>query len=219
MIDDSEVVDWLLDSDRAIRWQVMRDLQGKPEEAWSEARAKVATEGWGARLLAHQDDDGQWAGGAHFPADFAWPGPEAFQGPGKPWLGEGQPWTSTSHVLTLLRGLGFDPASSRARRTIELIGANCRWEYDGLPYWGGDVEPCINGALVTNGCYFGVDMRPVVERLVRETLADGGWNCEAERGATRSSFHTTMAVLEGLLAFEEATGGTAASREARRSGE
>ena len=219
MSDDSTVMGWLLDSDPAIRWQVLRDLLEQPESAWSAERAKVETEGWGARLLRHQDDDGQWAGGAHFPADFAWPGPEAFQGPGKPWLGEGQPWTSTSHVLTLLRELGLDPASSRARRSVDLIAANCRWEYDGLPYWGGEVEPCINGALVANGSYFGVDMSPVVERLVGETLGDGGWNCEAEAGSTRSSFDTTIAVLEGLLAFETATGGTPASREARRSGE
>jgi hypothetical protein len=216
---DPAVVDWLLDSDPAIRWQVLRDLLGEPETVWSVERAKVATEGWGARLLAVQDHDGQWAGGAHFPADFVWPGPEAFQGPGKPWLGEGQPWTSTSHVLTLLREFGLDPASAQARRTVELVGAHGRWEYDGLPYWGGEVEPCINGALVANGSYFGVDMAPVAERLVGESLEDGGWNCEAERGSVRSSFHTTIAVLEGLLGFEEAGGGTAASRAARRSGE
>lgn len=213
------VLEWLLDADPAIRWQVERDLLVAPEAAWSAERAKVATEGWGARLLAAQDDDGQWAGGAHFPADFAWPGPETFQGPGKPWLGEGQPWTSTSHVLSQLREFGLDPASAEARRTVELVGAHCRWEYDGLPYWGGEVEPCINGNLVANGSYFGVDMAPVVERLVGEALEDGGWNCEAERGSVRSSFHTTIAVLEGLLGFEEAGGGTPASRAARRSGE
>ena len=213
------VVDWLLDADPAIRWQVLRDLLGEPEAVWSAERARVATEGWGARLLAVQDEDGQWAGGAHFPADFVWPGPEVFQGPGKPWLGEGQPWTSTSHVLTLLREFGLDPASAQARRTVDLVGAHGRWEYDGSPYWGGEVEPCINGALVANGSYFGVDMTPVVERLVGEVLADGGWNCEAERGSVRSSFHTTIAVVEGLLEHEVAGRGTAAARAARRSGE
>ena len=81
----------------------------RPEAEWSAERAKIETEGWGAQLLALQDEDGQWAGAAHFPADFDWPGPEVFQGPGQPWLGEGQPWTSTSHVLTLLREFGIDP--------------------------------------------------------------------------------------------------------------
>lgn len=213
------VVDWLLDADPAIRWQVLRDLLEEPERVWSAERAKVATEGWGARLLAVQDDDGLWAGGAHFPRDFAWPGPETFQGPGKPWLGEGQPWTSTSHVLSQLRELGLDPGSPAARRTVELVGVHGRWEYDDLPYWGGEVEPCINGTLVANGSYLGVDMTPVVERLVGEALADGGWNCEAERGSVRSSFHTTIAVLEGLLEHEVAGRGTEASRAARRGGE
>lgn len=213
------VIDWLLDSDPSIRWQVMRDLLGRPESEWRAERAKVETEGWGARLLELEDADGQWAGGAHFPADFEWPAPETFRGPGQPWLGEGQPWTSTSHVLTLLREFGVDPKAKRMQQAVELIDANCRWEYDSLPYWGGEIEPCINGALVANGSYFGVDMEPVVQRLVGETLEDGGWNCEAEGGSVRSSFNTTINVLEGLLAFEEATGGSVASRSARRMGE
>jgi hypothetical protein len=138
-------------------------------------------------------------------------------GPGKPWLGEGQPWTSTSHVLALLREFGIEPASARMQRSVELIGANCRWEYDDLPYWGGEVEPCINGALVANGTYFGVDMSPVVERLVGEVLEDGGWNCEAESGSIRSSYNTTINVLEGLLG-SASHGGTPESQERRRSG-
>ncbi len=207
---DDAVIDWLLDpehSDPSIRWQVMRDLLGAPEADWKAERDRVETEGWGARLLSFQDEDGRWAGGAHFPADYVW-GSEP-----------GQPWTSTSHSLSLLRELGFQPASDRAQRMVRLIGANARWEHDDQPYWEGEVEPCINGALVANGTYFGVDMAPVVDRLVGEHLEDGGWNCEAERGSTRSSFDTTINVLEGLLEFERATGGTPASREARHSGE
>ena len=102
---------------------------------------------------------------------------------------------------------------------VDLIGRNVHWEYADEPYWEGEVEPCINGALVANGAYFGVDMTPVVERLVGERLEDGGWNCEAENGSVRSSFDTTINVLEGLLEFERATGGTPASREARHTGE
>ena len=185
----------------------MRDLLEAPESEWATERARVETEGWGARLLSHQDEDGQWAGGAHFPGDYVW-GSEP-----------GQPWTSTTHSLSQLREFGFDPGSDRARRMAELIGANCRWEHDSQPYWEGEVEPCINGVTVANGTYFGVDMAPVVERLVRERLDDGGWNCEAENGSIRSSFDTTINVLEGLLEFERATGGTPESREARVSGE
>jgi hypothetical protein len=202
---------WLLDprdSDPAIRWQVMRDLLDAPEEEWRAERAKVETEGWGARLLSLEDDDGQWAGGAFFPRDWDWDNPEP-----------GQPWTTTTHSLTLLHEFGLDPSSERAQRMVALIGANSRWDHAGQPYWGGEVEPCINGRTVTSGVYFGVDMGPLVERLVAERLDDGGWNCEAENGSVRSSFATTINVLEGLSEFERATGGTDASREARRAGE
>lgn len=211
MTDRQVVIDWLLDpehSDPSIRWQVMRDLLGARESEWHVERAKVETDGWGARLLDLEDDDGQWAGGAHFPADYVWGGDEP-----------GQPWTSTSHSLSQLREFGLIPSSDRVRRMVELIGANCRWEHDDQPYWEGEVEPCINGVVVANGTYFGVDMTPVVERLLGERLEDGGWNCEAENGSTRSSFDTTVNVLEGMLEYERVTGGTPESREARISGE
>jgi hypothetical protein len=102
---------------------------------------------------------------------------------------------------------------------VDLIGANCRWEHDRQPYWEGEVEPCLNGVTVANGTYFGVDMAQVVYRLVGERLDDGGWNCEAENGSVRSSFDTTINVLEGLLEFERATGATPESRDVRLSGE
>lgn len=210
--DGGAETEWLLhpyDSDPSIRWQVMRDLLGDSEPQWSHERAKVETEGWGARLLAFQDEDGQWAGGAHFPSDFEW---QEFEQ-------TGQPWTATSHSLSLLREFGLDPSTDRASQIAALVGANSRWEHAGQPYWEGEVEPCINGTAVANGTYFGVDMSPVVERLVEERLADGGWNCEVENGSVRSSFATTINVLEGLLEFERATGGTTDSRAARRSGE
>jgi hypothetical protein len=208
---DTTVINWLLDaeqSDPSIRWQVMRDLLESPESEWQAERAKVETEGWGERLLGLEDEDGQWAGGAHFPSDYVWGGNEP-----------GQPWTSTSHSLSQLREFGLVPSTDRARRMVELIGESARWEHDNQKYWDGEVEPCINGQLVANGVYFGVDMLPVVDRLVSERLEDGGWNCEAENGSVRSSFDTTIDVLEGLLEFERVTGGTPESRDARLAGE
>ncbi|HEX9642974.1 MAG TPA: squalene cyclase [Acidimicrobiia bacterium] len=214
MPDSSPVIGWLLDpedSDPSIRWQVMRDLLDLPDSECRAERAKVETQGWGARLLGFEDEDGRWAGGAHFPADFDFHGPE--------WQQKGQPWTATSHSLSQLREFGLDPDSGRTRRTVALIGANCRWEHDNQPYWEGEVEPCINGMTVANGAYFGVDMGTVVARLVGERLEDGGWNCEASNGSVRSSFATTINVLEGLLEHERITGGTSESQAARRSGE
>ncbi len=203
------VLDWLLDSDPAIRWQVLRDLVHAPAEVVAAERARVATEGWGAKLLALQGEDGQWAGGACFPArSLNWREE-----------GQGQPWTSTLPTLQLLHDFGVDPTSDRVRRAVALVRDQCRWEHAGQPFFSGEVEPCINGRTVTLGIYFDQDVDGVVARLLGEQLADGGWNCEVENGSVRSSFATTINVLEGLLAHERATGGSAASIAARRRGE
>jgi hypothetical protein len=202
-----DTVYWLLDSDPAIRWQVLRDLVHAPAEVVAAERARVATEGWGARLLALQGEDGQWAGGACFPAE-GWRRDE-----------DGQPWTSTLPTLQLLHDFGVDPCSDRVRRAVALVRDHCRWEHAGQPFFSGEVEPCINGRTVTLGTYFEQDVDGVADRLLGEQLEDGGWNCEVENGSVRSSFHTTICVLEGLLEYERATGGTAQSIAARRRGE
>lgn len=203
------VIDWLLASDPSIRWQVLSDLLEAPEPLWRAERARVETEGWGARLFSHQDDDGQWAGGAFIPAGF-----DAHE-----WSERGQPWTATCFSLSQLREFGLDPSLARARRTVDLIGANSRWEEGGQPYWQGEIEECINGRTVADGAYFGVDVAPIVERLIGEQQSDGGWNCERINGSTCSSFASTINVLEGLLEFEKATGGTPQSKTAREAGE
>ena len=197
------VIDWLLDSDPAIRWQVMRDLTHEPADVVAAERTRIGTEGWGARLLALQGPDGQWGG--------------------RPWSHD---WTDTFHVLELLRRFGLDPASDQARRAVGLVREHITWrdpEFESPwadnPFFAGEVEPCINGNTVATGAYFGVDMTPLVERLLGEQLPDGGWNCEVENGATVSSFGTTINVLEGLLEYERATGGSATVAEARRRGE
>lgn len=202
-------IDWLLAGDPSIRWQVMRDLLDAPEPDWQAERARVETEGWGARLLSREDEDGQWAGGAFAPRDFDF----------SEWQEVGQPWTATAFSLSQLREFGLDPGSPRASRAVELIGANSRWDQAGQPYWEGEVEECINGRTVADGAYFGVDVATIVGRLTGERLADGGWNCERANGSVRSSFATTINVIEGLREFEQATGGTPESRAARTSGE
>lgn len=202
------VLEWLLESDSAIRWQVLRDLVHAPDEVVAAERARTATEGWGARLLALQGEDGQWAGGACFPArSLNWRDEN-----------QGQPWISTLPTLHLLHDFGVDARSERVRRAVELVRDNCRWEHAGQPFFSGEVEPCINGRTVTLGVYFGQDMDRLVTRLLDEQLEDGGWNCEVENGSLRSSFATTINVLEGLLAHERATGGSAKSIAARRRG-
>ena len=207
------VIDWLLDSDPAIRWQVLRDLADAPAEIVAAERARVGTEqsDWAARILALQGADGQWEGGALFPARRA--------GSRTGEQSEGQPWTATAYCLVLLQDCGIEPHLDFVRRAVARVRDNCRWEHAGQPFFDGEVEPCINGMTVALGVYFDQDVDDIVARLAGEQLEDGGWNCEAENGSVRSSFHTTIRVLEGLLAHERATGGTPASIAARHRGE
>jgi len=213
-----DVVAWLLDSDPAIRWQATRDLTDAPDDAVAAERARVATEGWGARLLALQGTDGHWSRDAPtFPSAAAtnwWQSlPPERRGTLFP------AWTSTAWTLHLLRDLGIDPASAGARRAVARVRENCRWEHDGEPFFEGEVEPCINGRTVAIGAYFGEDVEPVVTRLLREQMGDGGWNCEQENGSTRGSFHTTIDVLEGLLEYERVEGSVAEVTAARLRGQ
>ncbi|WP_416393825.1 MULTISPECIES: squalene cyclase [unclassified Curtobacterium] len=189
---DDTVVDWLLDSDPALRWQVERDLVGAPASTWQATRARVATEGLGAALLARQDPDGQWAGGAYFPAE---PEPE----------GPGQPYTATTWSLNALREWGVDAAV--LGDTAARLDANSRWEYDDLPYWGGEVDCCINAFTLANGAWLGADVDGIAQWLLEHQLRDGGWNCDWVEGSTVSSFHSTLNVLDGLLQHEVLTDG------------
>lgn len=187
----NDVIEWLLDSDPSLRWQVMQDLVGAPAEQVAAERARVAGEGFGAQLLALQGEDGAWAG-------EAW----------------NQGWNSTMHVLTLLHAMGLAPASEQAQHALEQVRERVHWrgwdwdgnwngwDFVGNPYFAGEVEPCINGQVAASAAYFGQDIGRILERLLKEQLADGGWNCEAENGSTRSSFNTTICVLEALLEYE-----------------
>jgi hypothetical protein len=200
------LIDWLLDTEPALRWQVERDLTEAPEQVWQATRARVATEGMGAQLLGHQDPDGQWAGGAYFPKEFDWDNP-----------GEGQPWTATTWSLNTLREFGLDAAALAG--TAEKLDANSRWEYDNLPYWGGEVDCCINGFTLANGAWLGADVAGIANWFVEHQMAEGGWNCEWENGSVRSSFHSTLNSLKGILYYEIATGGTPELTAARHAAE
>jgi hypothetical protein len=179
------VIEWLLDSDPSIRWQVMRDLIAESDATVARERSRVAVEGWGARLLDLQGTDGHWGGAAFVP----------------------RAWISTQDTLQLLRDLGVDPASDRVRTAIGQVRERCTWgkEFGDSPFFEGEVEPCINGRVLAIGAYFGEASDPLVDRLLQEQLSDGGWNCDAPP-SQRSSFHTTICVLEGLLEYESAKG-------------
>jgi len=209
-MDDAALIDWMLDSDPALRWQVERDLAGAPERVWAATRARVATEGFGARMLAHQDADGQWAGGSYFPKDFDFDGPEAAEG-------AGQPYTATTWSLNSLREWGLD--ASVLAGTADLLEANSRWDYNNEPYWSGEVDCCINAFTLANGVWLGADVSALPDWFVEHQMTEGGWNCAWEEGSTRASFHSTLNSLRGILYYEAATGGTEQLRAARKSAE
>lgn len=206
---DPSLIDWMLATDPALAWQVERDLLGVPDDTWQATRARVATDGLGARMLAHQDPDGQWAGGAYFPGGFDFHGPEAAPG-------AGQPWTATTWSLNTLREWGLD--ASALAGTAEKLDANSRWEYDDLPYWGGEVDACINGFTLANGAWLGAEVSGIADWFAEHQLDDGGWNCEWVEGSTRSSFHSTLNSLKGILGWEIRTGDDRL-REVRHRGE
>ena len=186
------LLDWLLDSDPAIRWQVMRDLTDAPASRVASERARVANEGWGARLLALQADDGNWGGGAYSPK-----------------------WISTTYTLLLLRHLGPDPSDQKVRAAVDLVRDRVVMGGEDRPFFDYSTECCITGMALALGSYFLEDASsmPQPEALLGRQKEDGGWNCRV--GSDRSSFHTTISVLEGLLEYERAVGGDKTLAEAR----
>lgn len=267
----SDVIEWLLESDPAIRWQVMADLTDESPEVVAEERSQVAASGWGATLLAQQAEDGQWGVGdiqhlrnvdelpdavgrkrlreIHRVADEEIAGYlgvdlatlerwetdplDTSDDSNRPYLGfmrwaqaslgtYNPKWTSTTYTLLLMRHLGIDPESAPVREALDRVEENVKWVGAGDPapsFFDGETETCVNGMVVTIGAYFDRDTEALVDRLLSERQADGGWNCEIENGSVRSSFHTTLTVLEAFAEYEKSHGPRAELTEARRTGE
>lgn len=184
-------VDWLFDSDPAIRWQAMRDLTDAAPSAMAIERARVAREALGSAILACQETDGAWRR-------------------------EGAPaWLTTLFTLQLLRSTGASATDAAVEEAITHLESTLRWDctpgnwdlrpvkQSGNPFFEGEEEPCINGGVLALGGYFGHPNEKLARRLLSEQLPDGGWNCDAPK-SSRSSFHTTICVLEGLLEYERA---------------
>ena len=196
---------WLLDSDPAIRWQVMRDLTGEDPKTIAAERSRIATEGWGAQLLSRQSPVGSWDGAprgwrSDLPKDL-------------------RALLITLYSLVALMELGLDPDSKQARKMIDRIDKRLVFKrLNDRPYLEGETEPCINGRILGIGAYFKKPNDALADRLLGEQLEDGGWNCEAPQ-SQRSSFHSTICVLEGLLEYERARGKLAAVTKARKRAE
>jgi hypothetical protein len=191
-----DVLDWLLDSEPAIRWQVMRDLTDAAPAAIAAERARVAHAGLGAAILGGQEPDGSWR------------------------RGDAPDWLPTLYTALLLRSTGVDPADPVVASAVTRLAGGFRWDESlgGKPFFEGETEPCINGGTLAVGGYFGRPAASLAQLLMSEQLEDGGWNCEAPR-SPRSSFHSTICVLEGLLAYERAVGSAPEVAAVRRRGE
>lgn len=190
---DEDTFDWLLAGDPSIAWQAQRDLLQLTQTEWSETRSRVATEGWGSRLLAEQDPEGSWGGGLYGPK-----------------------WISTTYTLLLLRRLGLDPSSEKAVSGAHLLLDRAAWIDGGVSYHVEHplAEKCINGMVLSIASYFDVDdprVDQIAEYLIEGRLVDGAWNCrDYQPGVSHSSFHTTISVLEGLTLWKRRTGSDAA---------
>jgi hypothetical protein len=189
-------IDWLLESDPAIRWQAMRDLTDASPATLASDRARIPREGVGAAILASQGSDGAWHR-------------------------EGAPdWLPTLFTPQFLRATGVDRTDPDVASAMARLESGFRWHesFGAKSFFEGEVEPCINGGALAIGAYFGRPTESLARRLVGEQLEDGGWNCEAPK-STRSSYHTTICVLEGLLEYERAVGFAPEFAKARRRGE
>jgi hypothetical protein len=196
---------WLLDSDPSIRWQVMRDLAGAAPDEIAAERSRIATEGWGAQLLASQSPAGDWG-----------PGPGGWR---DDLPKDDRALLITLYAIVVLMDLGLDPASKQARKMIDRVDKRLVFKrLNNRPFLHGETEPCINGRILAIGAYFKEPNAALAKQLLGEQLADGGWNCEAPKSRC-SSFHTTICVLEGLLAYERARGKSATVTKARKRAE
>ncbi len=187
-----QILEWLMDSDPSIRWQVMHHLTDAPARTVAAERSRVAEEGWGARLLSLQADDGQWGGGPYSPK-----------------------WISTTYTLLLLRHLGVDPSDPRMQTATERVRTRVVMGEKSRPFFQYATELCVTSMALALGAYFLEDAGglPQPQVLLDHQRDDGGWNCEV--GSRRSSFHTTISALEGLLEYERAVGGDSTLAQAR----
>jgi hypothetical protein len=190
---ESDAVQWLLEGDPAIRWQTLRDLLEEDERVVERERKKVASDGWGARLLAKQDGDGRWAGGASQETGLYSP-----------------KWISTTYTLMTLRDFGLAPGNRQAKKACRLLLDGGMQPDGGMNFgtwakWTKTSETCITGMSLSLLSYFEYEddrVDTLVRHLLERQMPDGGWNCRRPAGATHASVHTTISVLEGLRHYE-----------------
>lgn len=182
MIND-KLLDWLLEGDVAIRFQVQRDLRG---ELLPDLQKQISSEGWGRAFLEKRNPDGHWGQKYYFPK-----------------------WTSTHYTLLDLKNLQVDPDTPEIRQTLELVLKKEKGPDGGILPMGSSRQSdvCVNGMFLNFASYFRADeatLASVVDFLLAERVADGGFNCHSNRkGCVHSSLHSTISVVEGILEYQQ----------------
>lgn len=187
MNEKDNIIQWLLQGDSSIRWQVQKDLLDVPENEYQPHRNKIATTGWGKQLLDHQTDDGMWGGGIYSPK-----------------------WISTTYTLLVLKQLGLSPDNKQAKKAAKIFLDEGFYGDGGINFFGSlkHSETCVTGLVLGILCYFRINDRRIDDLagfLFEQQLADGGWNCRSFLGEFHSSMHTTILALEGLREYEKYT--------------
>lgn len=179
---NKEILAWLIEGDVSIQYQVHRDLLGINKPA---LQHKIESEGWGLQFLNARKPNGHWGLGFYQPK-----------------------WTSTHYTLLDLKNLNISPNNKLIKETLQLIFEKEKAKDGGIKPIGTTQtsDVCINGMVLNYACYFNTEenlVRSVVDALLAQKMEDGGFNCQSNRkGATHSSLHTTLSVLEGILEYE-----------------
>ena len=180
-----KVIEWLLNGDPSIRWQVYRDLLNSDEKKFNRERKKISKEGWGSTLISFQDETGTWAQSLY-----------------------SRKWISTTYTLLLLQSFGLEPKNIQAQKASKILLDKGFYNDNGINFalsWKRS-ETCVTGMILSLICFFNLEdarIERLLEYLLKEQMNDGGWNCQSFKGATHGSFNTTIIVLEALHEYEK----------------
>lgn len=184
-MNQQQIIDWLLEGDPSIRYQTFRDLLGSDK---TELQARIAAEGWGMQILAKRRSNGHWGDRFYQPK-----------------------WISSHYTLLDLRNLNLPPDNRLVHDTIDLILQNDMAADGGIrlgPSTTQHSDVCVNGMFLNYASYFKTaetKLESVTDSILAEIMPDGGFNCRTTRtGATHSSLHSTISVLEGFTEFQKA---------------
>ena len=184
-MNNQQIIDWLLEGDVSLQYQVWRDLLGADKK---KLQSRIANEGWGNKILSKRNSDGHWGDRFYQPK-----------------------WISTHYTLLDLRNLNLPSNNEIVQETIELVLQNNMADDGGIrlgPSTSQHSDVCVNGMFLNYASYFKTPekkLHSIIDSILNEIMPDGGFNCRTTRsGAKHSSLHSTISVLEGFVEFQKA---------------